>query len=126
MKSKHVLFAAVLVAASALTVSPARADEIITNVGGEGCANCGGASKFHFGTSLLHHGSSCAGCGDHAWLNWHPGQAISSLHECASAKIHSLCHPPTCAGAKANQPIPPQYLYNPYNRSPRDYFMSER
>jgi hypothetical protein len=129
MKVKHLLFASVLVAASALTSASARADEVIVSGSGEGCTNCGGESKFHFGAGIFHRGSSCAGCGDYAWLNWHPGQGIQALHDSASAKIHAaidcICNP-TCKGAKANQPIPPQYLYNPYARSPRDYFMSER
>jgi hypothetical protein len=127
MKSKHFWLASVLVAAAALSSTTARADEIITNGSGEGCTNCGTASKFHL--SIFHKESSCEACGGHAWLSWHPGQCIASAHACVDAMIQSLLdcfHKPTCAGAKANQPIPPQYLYNPYARSPRDYFMNDR
>jgi hypothetical protein len=129
MNSKHFWLASVLVAASVLSSTTSRADEIITNAPTEGCTNCGSASKFHLGASIFHKESSCAGCEKHAWISWHPGQCLESIHVCIDSKIQSLIgciHPPTCAGAKANQPIPPQYLYNPYVRSPRDYFMNDR
>ncbi len=132
MKAKHLWLASVLVATAAFSTTAARAaDDVVIHATSESCPSCGTAgSKFHFGGGLFHRPSSCSACGDHAWLNWHPGQVIGGIHESASAKIHSLCDgihfpAPTCAGAKAAQPIPPAYMYNPYYRSPRDYFMSE-
>ena len=113
MKPNRVLLGSVLVAALALTSTSARAEEVIAKAPVGGCTNCGGD------------GSPCAGCGDPK-PHWHPGQAIANLHDCASAKIHSLAdcfhHPKP---VYAPPPIPPQYMYNPYNRSPRDYFMSQ-
>ncbi|HEV8060220.1 MAG TPA: hypothetical protein VGP68_10120 [Gemmataceae bacterium] len=132
MKAKHFWLASVLVAASALSATAARAsDEIIPSVSGEGCTNCGSGSSYHIGANLhlFHWGSSCAACGDHAWFSWRPGQVVSTLQAEASAKIHAIgdcIHSPTCAGAKNAQPIQPQYMYNPYVRSPRDYFMNDR
>ena len=129
MHAKHLWLASVLVATLAISTTAVRAaDDVVIHATSESCPSCETGSKFHLG--IFHHKSSCAACGDHAWLNWHPGQKLGELHDCASAKLHALgdgLHfpAPTCAGAKAAQPIPPTYMYNPYYRSPRDYFMSE-
>jgi hypothetical protein len=133
MKAKHLWLASVLVAITAFSTTAVRAaDDVVIHATSESCPSCGTGSKLHFGGGLgiFHRPSSCSACGDHAWLGWHPGQVIGGIHESASAKIHSLTAgihipAPTCAGAKAAQPIPPAYMYNPYYRSPRDYFMSE-
>jgi hypothetical protein len=125
MKAKHFWLASVLVAASALATASARAsDEVIVNESSAGCTNCGAASGYHFGANLnIFHI-------DHAaWFTWRPGQVLCGLHAKVDAKIQSAIdciHSPTCAGAKGNQPIQPQYMYNPYSRGPRDYFMSDR
>jgi hypothetical protein len=115
MKAKHFWLASVLVTVSAFSAASARAsDEVVAPVSGEGCTNCGTASGYHFG--------------DHAaWFTWRPGQVICCIHDKVDAKVQSLIdciHKPTCAGAQ--QPIQPQYMYNPYTRSPRDYFMNDR
>jgi hypothetical protein len=131
MKAKHFWLASVLVALSAFSTVHA-ADDVVIHATSESCPSCEGGSKFHFGggLSIFHRPSSCSACGDHAWINWRPGQYIGEIHDSASAKLHALGDfhfpAPTCAGAKNNQqPIMPQYIYNPYYRSPRDYFMSE-
>jgi hypothetical protein len=133
MNAKHFWLASVLVTASAFSAASARAsDETIAPVSVEGCANCGTGSTSHIGASLnvFHLGGGCATCGDHgSWFTWRPGQVICGLHAKMDAKVQSLIdcvHAPTCAGAKGQQPIQPQYMYNPYTRSPRDYFMNDR
>jgi hypothetical protein len=133
MKARLFWLASVLVATSAFSTNVAcAADDVVIHATSESCPSCGTGSKLSFGNGLgiFHRKSSCSACGDHAWLNWHPGQVVGSLHASASAKLHSIKDSlhfpaPTCAGAKAAQPIPPAYMYNPYYRSPRDYFMSE-
>ena len=128
MNAKHFWLASVLVTVSAFSAASARAsDGTVAPVSGEGCANCGSASTSHL--NVFHLGSGCATCGDHAsWFTWHPGQVICGIHDKLDAKVQSLidCCKPTCAGAKGQQPLQPQYMYNPYTRSPRDYFMNDR
>jgi hypothetical protein len=130
MKAKHFWLASVLVTVSAFSASARASDEVVAPVSVEGCTNCGTGSSSSLGAKLnvFHLGSSCATCGDHAsWFTWRPGQVICGIHDKMDAKVQSLIdciHKPTCAGAQ--QPIQPQYMYNPYTRSPRDYFMNDR
>ena len=129
MKAKHLWLASVLVALSSMTTGSVRAaDDVVIHATSESCPSCEGGSKF----KLFHRPSSCSACGDHAGLSWHPGQLIGEAHDCASAKLHALAdcfHWPAPSFPKdkaaAAQQNLPQYLYNPYYRSPRDYFMSE-
>jgi hypothetical protein len=118
MKTKLPWLASVLLSAIAVTAASADWGDK-SPVASPGCSDCGSAG-------------GCSDCGSGKKLiSWRPGQLISSAgdkaHECWD-KMTGWCHipPPTCKGARANQPIPPQFMYNPYVRSPRDYFMEDR
>jgi hypothetical protein len=119
MKATLPWFASVLLSAIAVSAASADWGDSRPAAAGPACNDCGSAE-------------GCAGCGSgHGLISWRPGQVMSSAcaktHECWNT-MTSWCHfpAPTCKGAKCNQPIQPQFMYNPYVRSPRDFFMEDR
>lgn len=122
MKTSIPWLASVLLAMSAVSAKPAQADQPAAQPAAQPAP------------ALQPVPQGCSSCGDgccEGKHHWHPGAGIFSLCEkfdacmdALCAKSKSLC-PPCYYERKYGQPIQPQFMYNPYFRSPRDYFMED-